>query len=135
MCVCVYIYIYIHGQKGFMTYKALKSCNHENNVPSQLSPQSLCANSCTSAHDVRHVPKCMSCHKTIVVITRRAYCFHDCIYIYIYIYKSEKYVIYQECSLIKQSNIYSGVGIIYFTTSSFTYVYNHQVNKDATNIS
>ena len=24
-----------------------------------------------------------SCHKAIVVITRRAYCFHDCIYIFI----------------------------------------------------
>ena len=30
---------------------------------------------------VHHTPKCMSCHKTIVVITRRAHCFHDCIYI------------------------------------------------------
>ena len=28
-----------------------------------------------------HVPKCMSCHKTIVVITVRAHCFHDYIYI------------------------------------------------------
>ena len=26
-----------------------------------------------------NVPKCMSCHKAIVVITRRAHCFHDCI--------------------------------------------------------
>ena len=34
---------------------------------------------CTSVH---HVPKCMSCHKAIVVITGRAHCFHDCIYIY-----------------------------------------------------
>ena len=33
-----------------------------------------------------HVPKCMSCHKAIVVITGRAHCFLDCIYIYIYIY-------------------------------------------------
>ena len=39
-----------------------------------------------------HVPKCMSCHKAIVAITGRAYCFHDniyiyiCIYVYIYIY-------------------------------------------------
>ena len=33
------------------------------------------------AHDVHHVPKCMSCHKAIVVITGRAHCFHDCIYI------------------------------------------------------
>ena len=35
----MYIYIYI--------------CNHENNVPSRLSPQWLCGNSCTWAHDVR----------------------------------------------------------------------------------
>ena len=33
----------------------------------------------THAH---HVPKCMSCHKAIVVITGRAHCFHDYIYIY-----------------------------------------------------
>ena len=57
-------------------------CNHENNVPSRLSPQWLCGNSCTWAHDVRfQVPKCMSCHKAIVVITGRAHCFHDYIYI------------------------------------------------------
>ena len=37
--------------------------------------------------------------------------------------------------------MYSGVGInktyifIYFITSSFTYVYDHQVNKDVINIS
>ena len=35
---------------------------------------------------VHHVPKCMSCHKSIVVITGRAHCFHDYIYIYVYIY-------------------------------------------------
>ena len=34
---CIYIYI----------------CNHENNVPSRLSPQWLCGNSCNWAHDVR----------------------------------------------------------------------------------
>ena len=43
-------------------------------MPSRLSPQWLCGNSCTWAHDV------WSCHKAIVVITRRAYCFHDNIY-------------------------------------------------------
>ena len=39
--VCIYIYIYIY------------ICNHENNVPSQLSPQWFCGNSCTQAHDTR----------------------------------------------------------------------------------
>ena len=30
---------------------------------------------------VYHVPKCMSCHKAIVVISGREHCFRDCIYI------------------------------------------------------
>ena len=30
---------------------------------------------------VHNVPKCMCCHNTIVVITGRAHCFHDCIHI------------------------------------------------------
>ena len=66
MSIYVYIYIYI--------------CNHENNVLSRLSPQWFCGNSCTWA-TVNHVPKCISCHKAIVVITGRTHCFHDCIYI------------------------------------------------------
>ena len=41
---------------------------------------------------VHHVPKCMSCHKTIVVITGRAHCFHDCIFIYRYICKIENWI-------------------------------------------
>ena len=36
-----------------------------------ISPQWLCA----------IAPKWMSCHKDIVLITGRAHCFHDCIYI------------------------------------------------------
>ena len=47
---------------------------------SRLSPPWLCDNSCTWAHDLHHVPKCMSRHKAIVVITGRAQCFHDNIY-------------------------------------------------------
>ena len=56
--------------------------------PPQLSTQWLCGNSCTRTYDtctlctaVHHVPKCISCHKAIVVITGRAHCFHECIYI------------------------------------------------------
>ena len=41
--------------------------------------------------------------------------------------------------MIKQSNRFiqeqEEIKTIYFTTSSFTYVYDHQVNNDATNIS
>ena len=38
----------------------------------------LCNQQCGNVH---HVPKCMSSHKAIVVITGRAHCFHDYIYI------------------------------------------------------
>ena len=34
-----------------------------------------------SCNIVHHEPKCLSCHKSIVVITGRAHCFYDCIYI------------------------------------------------------
>ena len=39
MCVCVCVCVYV--------------CNHGNNAPSWLSPQWLCGNLCTLAHDVR----------------------------------------------------------------------------------
>ena len=78
--VCLY---YISGHKWFTTHRVLKShrskmgiiyiYNHENNVPSRLSPQWLCGSSWTwtlNVYDAHHVPKCMSCHKTIVVITQ-----------------------------------------------------------------
>ena len=31
----------------------IHTCNHENNVPSRLSRQRLCGNSCTWAHDLQ----------------------------------------------------------------------------------
>ena len=49
-------------------------CNHENNMPSRLPPQRLYGSSCTWAYD--HMPKCMSCHKPLVLITGRADWFH-----------------------------------------------------------
>ena len=36
---------------------------------------------CQQCVTVHHVSKCMSYHKAIVVITGRAHCFNDCIYI------------------------------------------------------
>ena len=52
MCVCIYIYIiYI-----YICMYILYICNHENDVPSRLSPQLLCGgNSCTWAHDVPYI--------------------------------------------------------------------------------
>ena len=67
--ISMYIYIYI-----YYIYIYIYIYNHENNVPSRLSLQSLRGNSCTWAHNVR-----------FVLITGTTHCFHDCIYIYIYI--------------------------------------------------
>ena len=64
-----YTYIYIHSYIYIHTYTYIYIyiyiCNHEKNVPSRL----------------HHVPKCISCHKATVVISGRAHCFHDYIYI------------------------------------------------------
>ena len=58
-------------------------CNDINNLPSfRSSPLWFCGNS--HARNVMsgclltayHMPKCMSCHKVIVVITKRYHCFH-----------------------------------------------------------
>ena len=113
--IYIYIYIYIFD---YHIYIYIYIRNHEKNVPSWLSPQWVCGNSCTfhmmygytllipmnqrvltyimllawlvehslvhwyqKCVTVHHVPKCISCHKAIVVITGRAHCFHDCIYI------------------------------------------------------
>ena len=47
-----------------------------------MCPPGYHHSSFTETHaTVDHVPKCMFCHRTIVVITRRAHCFHDCMYI------------------------------------------------------
>ena len=50
-----------------------------------------------------HVPKCTSCHKAIGVMTGRAHCFHDDIYIYTYIYIYKIYLyIYINIHVAKQ---------------------------------
>ena len=54
---------------------AIYICNHENKVRSRLSPQWLCCNSCTWAHDVR-----------FMVITGIQIYIDIYIYIHIYIY-------------------------------------------------
>ena len=43
MYVCMYVYIYIYI---YVCVSVCNMCNHENNVPSWLSPQWLCGNSC-----------------------------------------------------------------------------------------
>ena len=61
-----------------------------------------------------YVPKYMSCHKVLVVITGRAHCFHDCIYIYIYTY------IYYICTTHIHIYIYIHTYILYIL---YIYVY------------
>ena len=66
---------------------------------------------------VYRVPKCMRCHKAIVVITRRAHGFHDYIYTYIYIYP---YIIYIYTSFF--IHMYYWYTYIYYIYS-YLYIY------------
>ena len=84
---------------------------------------------------IHHVPKCMSCHKVIVVITGRTHCFHDCmfsyIYIYIYIYKS-LYIISlsvksflkscqeKSCSTSQRLGLHFKAGVVQFHQTTFS---------------
>ena len=70
-------------------------CNHENNVSSRLSPQSLCGNSSIWTHDVRALghlgtwfkrTSCAQVHGLPQSHRSDAHCFYHCIYIYICIY-------------------------------------------------
>ena len=56
VCVCVCFYVCVYAQ--------VQSCGHH-------------VSSCI----VYHVPKCMGYHKAIFMMTGRANCFHDYIYI------------------------------------------------------
>ena len=69
MYIYIYIYIYIYTY----IYITLLALLVEHSLSTLHWYQQ-----CVTVH---HVPKCMSCHKAIVVITGRAHCFHDCIYI------------------------------------------------------
>ena len=70
MYVYIYIYIYIYSHKW----------NERNIRNIYMQSWKQCAVRVINTNR-NHVPKYMSCHKAIVVITGRAHCFHDCIYI------------------------------------------------------
>ena len=48
MYIYIYIYIHIRGKMDIIYTR-----NHEINVPSPLSPQQFCGNSCTQVYDVQ----------------------------------------------------------------------------------
>ena len=63
----IYINIYIYMCVCISIYAFMKT----------MCPPGYYHNGVVATHALGH----MSCHKEIVVITRRAHCFHDCIYI------------------------------------------------------
>ena len=72
-----------HWQQSYVKIAVLKvSFFH---FPIFLWPPSFRPNGVLAIHALRQyvyrLPKCMSCHRAIVVITEREHCFHDCIYI------------------------------------------------------
>ena len=71
--ILIYIYIYIY------IYAIMKTvCPRSYRNRSVTNALGYMMYGCNIVH---HVPKCMSCQKAIVVITGKAHCFHDCIYI------------------------------------------------------
>ena len=62
MYTYIYVYIYIHTFLIYIYVYAIM--------------KTMCPPGYQTVH---HVPKCMSCHRAIVVITGRAHSFHDCI--------------------------------------------------------
>ena len=60
MYVYVYADIYVYMYICIYMYML---CNHENNVPSRLSPQWLYSNSCTWAHDAHNRTSCDQVHE------------------------------------------------------------------------
>ena len=95
--------------------------------PTRLSTQWLCGkiaghslvNWYQQCVTVSHVPKFMSCHKDIVVVTGRAHCFHDCVYvIYINISIKNSILIY-ECIICMQYYI---LLLLSFALSSILFV-------------
>ena len=77
---CIYIYIYIYIYICIYIYAVLKimsllSCHHNGFVATHILWHMVYYLS------IHHVPKCMSCHKVIVVIVGSANDFHGCIFI------------------------------------------------------
>ena len=81
--IYIYIYIYISGHKWSTKHRVFKYHSRKMSVIYMLSWKQ-CVLPVTTP--MAHVPRCMSYHKAIVVITGKAHCLHDNIYVYTYIY-------------------------------------------------
>ena len=74
-----------------MNHRVLNKQSHERNISGSLMTTYITLLALLVEHSlvhwyqqcvaVHHVPKFMSCHKAIMVLTGRAHCFHDYIYI------------------------------------------------------
>ena len=92
MYICIYTYLYIYFYIYIQPYTYVYICIYiyiYAIMMTTLSPPGYYHNGLMATHGlghmmcdfttVHHVPKCMSCHKIIVVITGRTYSFHDSI--------------------------------------------------------
>ena len=87
MYIYIYIYILLHIYYAHLAFVRFDHYVCHGSLMTtyimllaQLVENSLvhCQKQCVTVH---HVPKCISCHEAIVVITGRAHCFHDFIYL------------------------------------------------------
>ena len=57
-----------------------------------------------SVHHIHHVPNCLSCHKAVLVMTRRVHCFYD--YICVHMCCVSITLLLQDLSTLRVVDIY-----------------------------
>ena len=79
----IYIKVVIHDSQYTDCSNLTKAEHNMYGIIKIMCPTGYHHNTFVATYPSSHttVPKCMSCHKSIVAITRRTHYFHDCIYI------------------------------------------------------
>ena len=104
-----YINIYINSHKWSTTNSVLIPCQGK----TYSTMKKLC---CLSYHRNNFVATHAlgRCHRVIEVITRRAHCFHKCIYMYLYVYIYRNIYIYIYAYIFISKSIYLCIYIIVY---------------------
>ena len=80
----------------------------------------------THGTHVHHMSKCMSCHKAIVMITHRAHCIHDYIYVtYVHMYIYVVYIYAHIGSVRFESSVCFRLLMILMITYTHTHIHTH----------
>ena len=79
--ICIYIHIYVYIYIHYIIYVYIYVYNISSNTPRVWFVEHSLTHSYKDCLNRRCMPKSLSCHNIIVVITRKTHCFH--IYMYV----------------------------------------------------